>query len=61
MPSVLEWAIGPGPRPHNNSRLTRTLYAPDNPNQPAQADGKDVQAIKRKGGTDAERIRTAER
>jgi hypothetical protein len=43
----LEWEIGPGPRPHNNSRLTRTLYAPDNPDQPAQSDGKDVQAIKR--------------
>jgi hypothetical protein len=31
--TALEWVIGPGPRPHNNSRLTRTLYAPDNPNQ----------------------------
>jgi hypothetical protein len=42
-----EWEIGPGPRPHNNSRLTRTLYAPDNPNQPSQSNGKDVEAIKR--------------
>jgi hypothetical protein len=44
---ALAWVIGPGPRPHNNSRLTRTLYAPDNPNQKTQSDGKDVQAIKR--------------
>lgn len=43
----LEWEIGPGPRPHNNSRLTRTLYAPDNPDQASQSDGKDVQALKR--------------
>jgi hypothetical protein len=47
MTQPLEWSIGPGPRPHNNSRLTRTLYAPDNPNQKTQADGKDVQALKR--------------
>lgn len=44
---VLPWSIGPGPTPHNNSRLTRTLYAPDNPKQPTQADGKDVKALKR--------------
>jgi hypothetical protein len=44
---ALPWQIGPGPRPHNNSRLTRTLYAPDNPGQKAQSDGKDVEAIKR--------------
>jgi hypothetical protein len=43
----LQWVIGPGPRPHNNSRLTRTLYAPDNPKQGPQSDGKDVKAIKR--------------
>ena len=46
MPDLI-WRIGPGPRPHNNSRLTRTLYAPDNPDQGAQSDGKDVEAIKR--------------
>src|SRR5262245_6706378 len=47
MTNALECVIGPGPRPHNNSRLTRTLYAPDNPNQKSQSDGKDVEAIKR--------------
>lgn len=47
MAAPLEWSIGPGPRPHNNSRLTRTLYAPDNPNQKTQSPGKDVRAIKR--------------
>jgi len=46
-PPVLPWSIGPGPTPHNNSRLTRTLYAPDNKGQPTQAAGKDVQALKR--------------
>jgi hypothetical protein len=45
--TALEWVIGPGPRPHNNSRITRTLYAPDNPNQQTQSDGKDVEALKR--------------
>jgi hypothetical protein len=45
--TVLPWVIGPGPRPNNTSRLTRTLYAPDNPNQKTQSDGKDVKAIKR--------------
>lgn len=45
--AALPWDIGPGPRPHNNSRLTRTLYAPDNPDQPSQSEGKDVQALKR--------------
>jgi hypothetical protein len=45
--TALPWQIGPGPRPHNNSRLTRTLYAPDNPNEKTQSDGKDVEALKR--------------
>lgn len=44
---ALPWVIGPGPTPHNNSRLTRTLYAPDNPNQKTQSPGKDVKALKR--------------
>jgi hypothetical protein len=47
MSAALEWVIGPGPRPHNNSRLTRTLYAPDNPDQKAQSEGADVEALKR--------------
>ena len=47
MTPALQWEIGPGPRPHNNSRLTRTLYAPDNPDQKTQADGADVEALKR--------------
>jgi hypothetical protein len=46
-PPVLPWSIGPGPRPSNTSRLTRTLYAPDNPKQKTQSDGKDVKALKR--------------
>jgi len=45
--SPLPWVIGPGPRPSNTSRITRTLYAPDNPNQKTQSDGKDVKAYKR--------------
>lgn len=45
--AVLDWRIGPGPRPSNTSRLTRTLYAPDNPNQKTISDGKDVEALKR--------------
>lgn len=44
---LLPWVIGPGPRPSNTSRMTRTLYAPDNPKQGKQADGKDVKAYKR--------------
>jgi hypothetical protein len=45
--TVLPWVIGPGPRPSNTSRMTRTLYAPDNPQQKTQAPGKDVKAYKR--------------
>lgn len=45
--AALVWVIGPGPRPHNNSRLTRTLYAPDNPDQKTPSASKDVEAIKR--------------
>jgi hypothetical protein len=44
---LLPWVIGPGPRPSNTSRMTRTLYAPDNPKQKTQSDGKDVKAYKR--------------
>jgi hypothetical protein len=45
--TVIPWLVGPGPRPSNTSRQTRTLYAPDNPDQKTQSPGKDVKAYKR--------------